>query len=919
MFFVAHPVSSESQIANNSTCKSNVVVESFLNMPIQFLAGNISSNIKKTVRTESNIKNCVDSCCQWEECHIAIQSNSTCLNVHCENLEECRISGTKLTNSSTENYQLGVVRPLDIDACSAYSKSCEIGVDNCAETEECVSMGARRRGGCCRCKEGFSRDSNQQCLVINGNTSQTQPLTAVTTQATTTTTKYIRHLAISVSPTTIQLPEPKSNITAIVIPEPMEGEEYTYKWTVLNFPQNLPPGTFEGNNEKTLKLSQLSPGNYTFQIIVSSLASLGEAIVNVTVLAPKHLNKPPVAIIRPTSQTVHLPNNVSILDGSSSTDDTKIVSYQWELEKGPISYQKFSPSSSETLQLKDLEQGNYTFKLIVTDNDQESSSAYATLEVVKETDYPPAANAGEAVIVFLPQNSLTLNGNQSTDDHGIISWEWTLVNGNGNGRAVDMQSTRTPYLQLSNLEEGVYRFQLKVSDIVGQSSTTEVDVFVKPPANSELRVDAGPDLNITLPVNWITLDGSKSADAARFKKLSWKQLEGPNEAVFGGSQLSKVNATGLTKGRYIFQLTAWNAAETKNNDTVTVTVLQKENEKPHANAGGDHSVTLPLKWATLNGTASTDDLAIQSWLWTREPSSLAAGTVIANSDRTSLLMLTNLVPGKYMFRLTVTDAQGLSDYNIATLSVNPNPRELDVVIITLKSDPRSLKEGELMTIRDQIALLIHQQGIVDININIADVIVEPKSSYVVLEFFTTVKSDSGWRTLPGAEVVALLKSKLRNDLNLMTYPVVDVDTLICQNKCSGHGVCDQVTRHCVCQTFWMENFIAVSYGAEHNCDWSVLYVSIVVAMLASVLLGVTCSVIRFCRKGVLPCKNLCSKKQRRKSLHRYSPLADPESIRMSTQKFNSLVPSDLESDTDSEVMFDSSKQNNGKVREHISA
>lgn len=77
--------------------------------------------------------------------------------------------------------------------------------------------------------------------------------------------------------------------------------------------------------------------------------------------------------------------------------------------------------------------------MTVTDDDQESSSAYATLEVVKETDYPPTANAGEAVIVFLPQNTLTLNGNQSKDDHGIVSWEWTLVNGNGNGRAVDMQ------------------------------------------------------------------------------------------------------------------------------------------------------------------------------------------------------------------------------------------------------------------------------------------------------------------------------------------------------------------------------------------------------------------------------------------------------------------------------------------------
>ena len=57
--------------------------------------------------------------------------------------------------------------------------------------------------------------------------------------------------------------------------------------------------------------------------------------------------------------------------------------------------------------------------------------------------------------------------------------------------------------------------------------------------------------------------------------------------------------------------------------------------------------------------------------------------------------------------------------------------------------------------------------------------------YVVLQFFTTVKSDGEWRTLPGTEVVSLLKSKLRNDINLMTYPVVDVDTAICQNHCSG--------------------------------------------------------------------------------------------------------------------------------------
>lgn len=64
-----------------------------------------------------------------------------------------------------------------------------------------------------------------------------------------------------------------------------------------------------------------------------------------------------------------------------------------------------------------------------------------------------------------------------------------------------------------------------------------------------------------------------------------------------------------------------------------------ENEKPKANAGGDQSVSLPLKWVILNGSSSTDDQGIRSWLWTREPESLAAGAIIANSDRTSTLMV----------------------------------------------------------------------------------------------------------------------------------------------------------------------------------------------------------------------------------------------------------------------------------------
>jgi len=52
------------------------------------------------------------------------------------------------------------------------------------------------------------------------------------------------------------------------------------------------------------------------------------------------------------------------------------------------------------------------------------------------TDYPPRANAGSNVIISLPQKSVTLYGNSSTDDKKIVSYEWTQTS--DDKLAVDM-------------------------------------------------------------------------------------------------------------------------------------------------------------------------------------------------------------------------------------------------------------------------------------------------------------------------------------------------------------------------------------------------------------------------------------------------------------------------------------------------
>jgi hypothetical protein len=48
---------------------------------------------------------------------------------------------------------------------------------------------------------------------------------------------------------------------------------------------------------------------------------------------------------------------------------------------------------------------------------------------------------GEDIILYLPNNEVDLHGNMSSDDHGIVGWEWT--------RAPTQPGT-SPELYLSN-------------------------------------------------------------------------------------------------------------------------------------------------------------------------------------------------------------------------------------------------------------------------------------------------------------------------------------------------------------------------------------------------------------------------------------------------------------------------------------
>ncbi|GIY55533.1 dyslexia-associated protein KIAA0319-like protein [Caerostris darwini] len=909
--------------------------------------GNLTAGIYKKISDAVTFSDCIQACCDDDNCNVAFLYKSVCFTLHCRSRKLCeplKRKGKKHQNSlmvivrkpgekyvyenefaDDENEKLfqddytdfandeelketgqSLLETSPTDFFTAPPKSCLYGVQNeCLQHEECAPKNSRSRTGICHCVDGYERNRNGICkrkypvtkinheITVSPSTVFNQgALTKNVTEKLQSTTSSPVQLVVSAGDNvTLHLPENEVTLSAYALKQP-EGESENYEWTLISHPEGDETGTMQDQNTKNLKLSKLRAGVYTFKVTVTSGNAFGEAMVNVTVLPPEGENKPPVAVIQPSNVTVKLPNTDTVLDGSFSTDDDKIVRYQWEVLEVPIGY-SVQLNETPTLQLKNLIPGLYRFKLNVTDSKGAWNFTFANVTVQKETDYPPTANAKSEVVIYLPQNEVTLNGNLSTDDKGIKSWEWKKSP--DTDKAVDMEGTNGPYLHLSQLEVGVYKFILKVTDTADQTSTTEVHLFVKPESNTPPVANAGTDKKITLPLQGpVILNGTASKDNIKITQWKWEQIAGPKSAILMGADTSIAEVTGFIPGFYQFMLTVYDEKNAHSSATVNVTVIQTENIPPRANAGGDKTIYLPCDVIVMNGSLSSDDVSIVKYQWTRDPASLAAGSVIEASDETAVLKLTGLVSGRYLFRLTVSDVQGASSSDTASLIVKPSKDVIDEIEIVVNADIKSFTQEQEDTLLRQLEILLHEAEPVKVNLIKLDS--ERHTRRVVLVFTVERTSSLSGGLISGIDVVSRLKKKLRTDSSLLDVQVLSVDTVVCQNKCSGHGICDPYTKHCVCEAFWMQDIFRYNFGdKESNCDWSILYVIIVsftiVVALAGVLWSVACcfSRMRF------------SKPKKR---HRYTLLNDFNDREREREKCfphgktqkSSLMISDSESD-----------------------
>jgi beta-glucanase (GH16 family) len=232
-------------------------------------------------------------------------------------------------------------------------------------------------------------------------------------------------------------------------------------------------------------------------------------------------------------QVVILPANSAVLDGSQSSDDGAITGFAWAQVSGP-SVATLSGANAAVLTVSNLIAGTYVFRLTVTDDEGLTSSDNASVTVAAPA---PTANAGPDQSVALPQRSVTLTGSGFDVDGEIVAYHWTQVSGPTTAMITNAGSATAT---AADLYEGVYVFELTVTDNDGRTGSDQTAVEVMRPL-----------LNIALhkPATASSSIGSDLVTNGGFESGSGTQASGWTLAAYPAGSSSAVAARDATLPR----------------------------------------------------------------------------------------------------------------------------------------------------------------------------------------------------------------------------------------------------------------------------------------------------------------------------------------------------------------------------------
>ncbi len=277
--------------------------------------------------------------------------------------------------------------------------------------------------------------------------------------------------------------------------------------------------------------------------------------------------------------------------------------------------------------------------------------------------------------------SVTLDGSSSGYDessNAINSYAWTQTGGAPSVSLSGSNTSRATFTAPAVSAQTRLTFQLAVTDVVANVTTTKTDAVVitvnaSSTANRPPTSNAGADRTVNSGSS-VTLAGTGSdPDAGDTLTYAWSQIGTPAVALSSaGSASASFRAPTVQAPTVLtFQLLVRDRAGATSTDTCRVTVNPQGGpvpvgSPPTADAGIDQ-VVLPGTLNTISGFYSTDpDGGIASYAWTQ-----TGGPTVTLSDATAVTAVYQApsAPATLTFRLVVTDKSGLQDDDTCTVQV----------------------------------------------------------------------------------------------------------------------------------------------------------------------------------------------------------------------------------------------------------
>jgi len=440
-----------------------------------------------------------------------------------------------------------------------------------------------------------------------------------------------------------------------------DGNIAAYLWTKISGPAC----TITDPNSASTTVTGMLQGTYRFELkVTDNNGAVGRDTMQVTVNPDPNI--PPTANAGP-DQLITLPLNTITLNGTGNDPDGNIAAYLWTKISGPACTITNPNSASTTV--TGMLQGTYRFELKVTDNN--GAIGRDTMQVTvnpQPNNIPPTANAGSNQTITLPINIVTLTGSGNDPDGNIIAYTWSKISGPAAGTISNPGNANTA---VTGLVQGVYIFELKVTDDGGAIGRDSIQVTVNAAPNIPPTANAGSNQTITLPTNSVTLSGSGNDPDGSIAAYQWTKISGP-VCTITNSNSALTTVTGMLQGTYLFELRVTDNSGAFGRDTVQITVnAEPNNIPPTANAGPDKTVTLPDNSATLSGSGNDADGVITRYDW-RQLSGPSNNVLFSLVN--AVTYINNLIHGEYEFELMVTDNRGATAIDTVKVTVTGPPQ-----------------------------------------------------------------------------------------------------------------------------------------------------------------------------------------------------------------------------------------------------